>query len=161
MNGLSVWPHGFEGCGQALRRAQGERWLVSEGVMRYINQWGLTPHLAVRLQQALVDCAALEVAAEFGQPEEALVLIEQRERLFQRVAAVHQGEHGFEGVGVVELDEVVDAAVYPEARFAALAVLRNPGAAFADGFVVAEGEREQKLDLADADVGPRRIDVGR
>ena len=108
-----------------------------------------------------MDRAALEVVAQFGQPEEALVLVEQREGLFQRLAAVHQGQRGLEGAGVVELDEVGDAAVDLEARIAALAVLGDPGAAFADRVVVAEGEREQQLDLADADVGPGRVGVGR
>src|SRR5512139_1345588 len=103
----------------------------------------LAAHLAVRLQQPLVDRAALEVAAQLRQAEEALVLVEQRERLFQRFAAVHQRERGLEGRGVGQLDEVGDAAVDLEARIAPLAVLGNPGAALEDGFVVAERERKQ------------------
>src|SRR3569832_1269526 len=90
----------------------------------------LAPHLAVRLQQALVDRAALEVVAQRRQPEEALVLVEQRERLFQCLAAVHQRQRRLVGTGVGEPDEVGDAAVNLLPRVAALAVLGDPGAAF-------------------------------
>src|SRR5574340_645536 len=110
----------------------------------------LAAYLAVRLEQPLVDRAALEVAAQRGQPEEALILVEQRECLLQRLAAVHQGQRGLEGAGFVELGEIGDAAIDLETRFASLAVLRDPGAALKDGFVVAEREREQQFQFADA-----------
>jgi len=58
-----------------------------------------------------------------------------------RTSAGHQDQGGFEGAGVAELGEVGDAAGDLEARVAALAVLGDPGAAFADCVVVAEGER--------------------
>ena len=52
--------------------------------------FGFPPHFPISLQQALVYRTALEVAAQVRQPEKPFILIEQRERLAQGVAATRQ-----------------------------------------------------------------------
>ena len=98
--------------------------------------------------------AAFHVGAERGEAEEAFAAVQQRLRLTHRFRAIEQRQGAVEVGGVVEVQQALDAAVDQPACRVQLTVLVNPVAAFADRFLVADGQCQQRLEFADAQFLP-------
>ena len=84
--------------------------------------------------------------------------------MLHRVGTVEQGERvqiRFHVAQIVQIDELLNAGVNDTPLRIQLIEMANPVAAFQRGFSVANGECQQRLELAHTQVGPEGIGVCR
>ena len=100
---------------------------------------------------------AFHIRPQRVQAEEPLAAIEQGLRLADGLCTIEQGQRATVIVDVFQIHQAFNAAVHQPARRFHFLVVMDPVAAFARRFLVADGQRQQGLELADAQFLPHRI----